>query len=81
MYQAAQIFQKLKQFNNLKIKLINIQFNIMIVDIDKKNNNLALMNILLLKWILYNLTLKKNYKIILKKENIFRNNMNIFIFH
>ena len=38
----------------------------MIVDIDKKNNNLIFMNILQLKWILYILTLKKNYKKIFK---------------
>ena len=38
----------------------------MIVDIDKKNNNLILMNILQLKWILHILTLKKNYKVIFK---------------
>ena len=49
------------------IKIINIQFNIMIVDIDKKNNNYKLMNILQLKWILYNLILKSNYNKILKK--------------
>ena len=42
----------------------------MIVDIDKKNNNLIFMNILQLKWILYILTLKKNYKEILKKIKI-----------
>ena len=47
-----------------------IQFNIMIVDIDKINNNLILMNILQLKWILYNLIQKKNYKIIFKKSII-----------
>ena len=51
----------------------------MIVDIDKNNNNFKLMNILQLKWILYNLTLKKNYKKIFK---IIRNLIiNIFIFH
>ena len=69
MYQVVQIFQKLKLFKNLKIKVMNIQFNIMIVDIDKKSNNLIFMNILQLKWILYNLTLKRNYKQIFKKEN------------
>ena len=42
----------------------------MIVDIDKKNNLFKLMNILQLKWILYNLILKKNYKIILTKNII-----------
>ena len=49
---------------------MNIQFNIMIVDIDKKNNHLIFMNILQLKWILQNLILKKNYKKILKKIKI-----------
>ena len=54
----------------------------MIFDIDKKNNNYKLMNILQLKWILYILTLKKNYKEIFKKENnILKININIFIFH
>ena len=42
----------------------------MIVDIDKKNNNLILMNILQLKWILYIQILKKNYKKIYKKSII-----------
>ena len=59
---------------------MKIQFNIMIVDIDKNNNNFKLMNILQLKWILYILTLKKNYRIIFKK-NILQNSINIFIFH
>ena len=52
----------------------------MIVDIDKKNNNYKFMNILQLKWILYILILKKNYKKILiqnMKEIIIK----IFIFH
>ena len=43
---------------------MKIQLNIMIVDIDEKNNLFKLMNILQLKWILYNLILKKNYKVI-----------------
>ena len=78
MYQVVQIFQKLKLFNKLKIKIMNIQFNIMIVDIDKKNNNLILMNILQLKWILYILILKNNYKKIFKiMSNLI---INIFIF-
>ena len=34
----------------------------MIFDIDKKNNNFKVMNILQLKWILYNLIQKKKYK-------------------
>ena len=48
---------------------MKIQLNIMIVDIDNKNKNLILMNILQLKWILYILILKKNYKKILNKIN------------
>ena len=62
------------------ININKIQYNIMIFDIDKNNNNSKLMNILQLKWILYNLTLKRNYKIIFKKS-IVQNNINIFIFH
>ena len=62
------------------MRIINIQFNIMIVDIDKKNNNFKLMNILQLKWILYILTLKKNYKKIFKQSMI-QNIIKIFIVH
>ena len=80
MYQVVQIFQKLKLFNKLKIKIIKIQLNITIVDIDKKNNNLILMNMLQLKWMLYILTLKKNYKKIFKQSMIY-NIIKIFIFH
>ena len=69
MYQVVQILQKLKLFNKLKINKIHIQFNIMIVDIDKKNKDFKHTNILQLKWILYILILKKNYKKILKKIN------------
>ena len=69
MYQVVQILQKLKLFNKLKINKMNIQFNIMIVDIDKNNKDFKCMNILQLKWILYILILKKNYKKILKKIN------------
>ena len=39
-----------------------MQFNIMIVDIDNKNKDIQLMNILQLKWMLQNLILKSNYK-------------------
>ena len=46
--------------------IVKIQYNIMIADIDKNNNNFKLMNILQLKWILYILILKKKYKKILK---------------
>ena len=66
-----QILQKLKLLKELKIikKLIifkeNIQYNIMIFDIDKKSNNFQLMNTQQLKWILYIQIQKKIYKIIL----------------
>ena len=51
----------------------------MIFGIDKKNNQLQLMNILQLKWILYILIQKKNYKHKLKmKLNLI---MNEFIIH
>ena len=48
--------------------MINIQFNIMIVDIDKKNKDFKQKNISQLKWIQYILILKKNYKKIFKKN-------------
>ena len=51
----------------------------MIVDIDKKNKDFKHMNILQLKWILYILILKKNYKKILNKIN--KLIMNKFINH
>ena len=68
MYQVVQILQKLKLFNKLKINKMKIQFNIMIVDIDKKNKDFKHTNILQLKWILYILILKKNYKEVLNKN-------------
>ena len=40
IYQVVQILEKLKLFNKLRIKKINIQFNIMIVDIDNKNKDI-----------------------------------------
>ena len=40
IYQVVQILEKLKLFNKLKIKKINIQFNIMIVDIGNKNKDI-----------------------------------------
>ena len=52
----------------------------MIVDIDKNNKNLILMNMLQLKWMLYILTLKKNYKKIFKQSMV-NNIIKIFIFH
>ena len=55
----------------------NIQYNIMIFDIDKKNNSFKLMNILQLKWILYIQIQKKCYNLILKI--MFQLNMQIFI--
>ena len=44
--------------------MIIVQLNIMTSDIDMNNNNFKFMNILQLKWILYNLIQKSNYKII-----------------
>ena len=48
----------------------------MIVDIDKKNNSLILMNILQLKWILYNQIQKKYYNIVLNNKMIKKNEYN-----
>ena len=79
MYQVVQILQKLKLFSKLKIKKIQIQLIIMIVDIDKKNKDFKHTNILQLKWILYILIFKKNYKKILKKINQLV--MNKFMIH
>ena len=62
VFKVVQILQKLKSYNKLRMKIINLQLNIMIVDIDNKNKDFQLMNILQLKWILYNLTQKKEYK-------------------
>ena len=54
----------------------------MIVDIDKKNNNYKVMNILQLKWILFNLILKKKYKKILKiKNNMIQVIIRIFMYN
>ena len=51
-------------------------------DIDKKTNNSKFMNILQLKWILYNQIQKKNYKQISKKIKIMiKKNIRIFINH
>ena len=47
----------------------------MMFDIDNNNKNFKYMNILQLKWILFNLILKKKYKKILK----IKNNMNHMI--
>ena len=50
----------------------------MIADIDNKNKNFQVMNMLQLKWILLNLILKKNYNIELKIINELI--MKVFIF-
>ena len=63
VFKDVQILQKSKLYNKLKMKVMNLQLNIMIVDIDKKNKVFQLMNILQLKWILLNLILKNIYKI------------------
>ena len=49
------------------IKFQKIQYNIMMFDIDKKNNNFQFMNILQLKWILQKQIQKKNYLKIFNK--------------
>ena len=54
-----------------------IQYNIMNFDIDKKNKNFKLMNILQLKWILYIQIQKKYYNKIFKI--IYKLIMKIFI--
>ena len=46
--QALQILKKLKLLN--KLDNINILFNIMIIIIDKRSNNLIIMNVQELKW-------------------------------
>ena len=46
---------------------MNLQLNIMIADIDKKNKIFRITNILQLKWILLNLISKNNYNIKLNK--------------
>ena len=58
---------------------MNLQLNIMIVDIDKKNKIFQIMNTLQLKWILLNLILKNNYNIKLNK--IKKLIMILFIIH
>ena len=77
--QVVQILQKLKLFNKLKIKIMEMQLNITIVGIDNKNKDFQIMNILQLKWILLDLISKKNYKKELKVENNF--NMQVFTNH
>ena len=46
IFKVVQILMKLKLYNKLRIKIIKIQLNIMIVDIDKKNKAFQFMNIL-----------------------------------
>ena len=46
IYQDLQILQKLKLYNKLKMKIIKIQLNITIADIDKRNKVFQFMNIL-----------------------------------
>ena len=58
------ILKKQKLSNNYMIYQMKIQYNIMINIIDKNKKNYKAMNILQLKWMLYNLIQKKNYKLI-----------------
>ena len=53
-----------------------MQYNIMIIDIDKINNYLKIMNVLQLKWILY-FQIQKN---ILNKKLMILNKINKMIF-
>ncbi len=46
IFKVVQTLQKLKLYNKLKIKIIKIQSNIMIVDIDNKNKVFQFMNTL-----------------------------------
>ena len=70
VFKVVQILQKLKLYNKLKIKIMNLQLNIMIVDIDKKSKVFQLMNILQLKWMLLNLISKNICKIKLNKIKV-----------
>ena len=51
----------------------------MIFDIDKKNNNFQVMNILQLKWILQNQIQKKYYNKILKNKIMIKIIINLII--
>ena len=79
VFKVVQILQKLKLYNKLRTKIMNLQLNIMIVDIDKKSKIIQLMNILQLKWMLLNLISKSIYKIRLNK--IKKLIMILFIMH
>ena len=50
------------------IKFQKIQYNIMMFDIDKKNSNYKLTNILQLKWMLYIQIQKKYYNKVLNNK-------------
>ena len=51
-------------------KMYKILYNIMIVDIDKKNQIYKFMNILQLKWILHIQIQKNNYNLVLNNKII-----------
>ena len=61
------------------IKFNKIYYNIMIFDIDKKNNNFQVMNILQLKWILYIQIQKKYYNKVLNNKIIKKININLIM--
>ena len=61
------------------IKFDKILYNIMIFDIDKKSNNFKVMNILQLKWILYNQIQKKYYNKVLNNKIIKKIDISLII--
>ena len=61
------------------IKFYKIQYNIMMFDIDKNNNNFQVMNILQLKWILYIQIQKKYYNKVLNNKIIKKMNINLIM--
>ncbi len=65
-YQVKWIFKKHQLSKNFKNNKMNTQFNIMIADIDNKSKNSQILNILQLKWILYNPIQKNKLKKIVK---------------
>ena len=58
---------------------IKIQYNIMITIIDKKKNNLIILNILQLKWMLQNKIQKNYYNKVLNNKMIKKINIILII--
>ena len=61
------------------INIHKIQYNIMMFDIDKNNNNFQVMSILQLKWILQIKIQKKYYNKVLNNKMIKKININLII--